>query len=84
MNTNKQRSSAVVLAVVLILTLLLSVLGITNLFTKNTGSTKANVTSNLENKNAKEDIKVSVIIPVYKTEQYLDECINSIKSALQK
>ena len=84
MNTNKQRSSAVVLAIVLILTLLLSILGITTLFTKNTGSTKANVISNLKNKNAKEDIKVSVIIPVYKTEQYLDKCINSIKNQTLK
>ncbi len=27
---------------------------------------------------AKKEIKVSVIVPVYKTEKYLDECVRSI------
>ena len=84
MNTNRQRMSAVVLAVVLILTLLLSILGITTLFTKKTGSTRADVTGSLKNEKTKEDIKVSVIVPVYNTEKYLDECINSIRNQTLK
>ena len=84
MKTNRQRMSAVVLAVVLILTLLLSILGITTLFTKKTGSTRADVTGSLKNEKTKEDIKVSVIVPVYNTEKYLDECINSIRNQTLK
>ena len=91
MKVNRQKKSAVVLAVILVFTLLLGILGITTFFhkkSKYTG-TKANLTSNSSEKNIKESsinekIKVSVIVPVYKTEKYLKECIDSIRNQTLK
>ena len=87
MKANRQKKSAVVLAVILIFTLLLGILGITTFFSKKSKytGTKADLTSNskeekIKDNNINRKIKVSVIVPVYKTEKYLKECIDSIRN----
>lgn len=77
----KHRKSAIILAVILVLTLLLSFAGITTLYGRKASSAKTNpIDANKKSNN----IKVSVIVPVYKTEKYLKECIDSIRNQTLK
>ena len=39
---------------------------------------------NLNNKNSRNNIKVSVIVPIYKVEKYIRECLDSIKNQTLK